>query len=78
MTFKQLNEKIQEQFSTMVKTGKLFRVNVSGKTLWDIYLESFDEHPIWRVNSVHNCDNDPGHRWRHCHQGKRPLPTNRL
>lgn len=58
MTFKELNEKIQEQFSTMVKTGKLFRVNISGKNLWDIYLESFDEHPIWRVNSIHNCDND--------------------
>lgn len=58
MTFKQLNEKIQEQFSNLVKTGKLFRVNITGKSLWDTYLSSFEENPIWRVNSVHNCDND--------------------
>lgn len=58
MTFKQLNEKIQKQFSLLVESGKLFRVNVSGKDLWEIYLSSFDEHPIWRVNSIHNCNND--------------------
>lgn len=58
MTFLELNQKLQSQFSNLVKTGKLFRVNVSGKDLWDIYLNSFDTHPIWRVNSVHNCDND--------------------
>lgn len=58
MTFKELNSKIQIQFETMIKTGKLFRVNISGGKLWDIYLNSFSEHPIWRVNSIHNCDND--------------------
>lgn len=58
MTFKQLNEKIQEQFSNLVKSGKLFRVNITGKSLWETYLSSFEENPIWRVNSVHNCDND--------------------
>ncbi len=58
MSFKKLNEQIQAQFSKLVASGNLFRVNVSGKDLWDLYLNSFDSHPIWRVNSVHNCDND--------------------
>jgi len=58
MTFKKLNDKIKEQFELMVKSGKLFRVNCTGKSIWDLYLKSFDEHPIWRVESVHNCDAD--------------------
>ena len=58
MTFEQVNKKIQQQFEKLVATNKLFRVNISGKTLWNIYLESFETHPIWRVNSIHNCDND--------------------
>jgi hypothetical protein len=33
MNFKQLNEKIQYQFSNLVKTGKLFTVNITGKSL---------------------------------------------
>jgi hypothetical protein len=58
MNFKRLNEKIQYQFSNLVKTGKLFTVNITGKSLWDTYLSLFDENPIWRVNSVHNCNSD--------------------
>lgn len=58
MNFKQLNEKIQIQFSNLVKTGKLFTVNITGKSLWETYISSFDVNPIWRVNSIHNCDND--------------------
>ncbi len=58
MTFEQVNKKIQQQFKKLVATNKLFRVNISGKQLWNIYLESFETHPIWRVNSIHNCDND--------------------
>lgn len=58
MSFLKLQKQIENQFQELVKTGKLFRVNISGKELWDLYLNSFDEHPIWRVNSVHNCDND--------------------
>ena len=58
MSFLKLQKQIENQFQELVKTGKLFRVNISGKELWDLYLNSFEEHPIWRVNSVHNCDND--------------------
>lgn len=58
MSFIKLQKQIQNQFQELVKTGKLFRVNISGKELWDLYLNSFEEHPIWRVNSVHNCDSD--------------------
>lgn len=56
--FQQLNQLIQKQFEILAKQPMLFRVNISGGELWDIYLNSFDEHPIWRVNSVHNCDSD--------------------
>jgi len=58
MTFRKTNEQISNQFTRLAKTGQLFRVNVTGKELWELYLSSFTEHPIWRVNSVHNCDND--------------------
>lgn len=58
MSFSKLQKQIQNQFQELVKTGKLFRVNISGKELWDLYLNSFDNHPIWRVNSIHNCDSD--------------------
>jgi hypothetical protein len=57
MSFNQLNQKLQKQFKVL-NNNTLFRVNISGKELWDVYLNSFSSHPIWRVNSVHNCDND--------------------
>lgn len=54
--------KLQKQFDKMCKTGKLFRVNVTGDTIWDIYLNSFksEDNPVFRdpESSVHNC--------RHC------------
>ena len=46
MSFLKLQKQIENQFQELVKTGKLFRVNTSGKELWDLYLNSFDEHPI--------------------------------
>lgn len=54
------NKKIQEQFGIMCATGKLFRVNLTGQEVWDLYLKSFSkEHdPIFRdpQSSVHNCN----------------------
>lgn len=58
MNFQQLNNAIQEQFKKLSSQTHLFRVKISGKDLWQIYMDNFKEHPIWRVNSVHNCDND--------------------
>ena len=56
--FQQLNLLIQKQFELLTKQGGLFKVEITGKNLWNIYLNSFDEHPIWRVNSMHDCNND--------------------
>lgn len=53
-----LNKEIQSQFDTMCSTGKLFRANISGDELWNIYLKGFGEDPIFRdpESSVHNCN----------------------
>lgn len=53
--FKQLNDQIQKQFAILASQQQLFRVNISGEKLWEIYMNNFLEHPVWRVNSVHQC-----------------------
>ncbi len=61
MTFKQLNERIQSQF-TAIQQFKLFRLNISGQQIWDQYLAGFspEEDPVFRDpnSSTHNCNND--------------------
>lgn len=57
---KEFRKKVQEQFDKMVLTGKLFRVKLSGKEIWDLYLKSFspEDDPIFRDpnSSIHNCN----------------------
>lgn len=55
---KDLNNKIQAQFDKMSKTGKLYRVELSGSDVWDIYLKGFGNDPIFRdpASSEHNCN----------------------
>lgn len=57
---KKLNEIIQAQFLLMCKTGKLFKSKLTGRQVWNIYLESFtDENdPHFRdpKSSIHNCN----------------------
>ncbi len=52
------NNKIKEQFEKMCKTGKLFRANLSGQSVWELYLLSFEEDPMFRdpESSSHNCN----------------------
>lgn len=40
---KNFSSKIQSQFHEMCKTGKLFRVELSGQEVWDLYISSFEE-----------------------------------
>jgi hypothetical protein len=51
---------IHEKFTEMSKSGKLFRVALSGHAVWDLYLASFssEDDPIFRdpESSVHNCN----------------------
>jgi len=62
MKFVEFNQKIQEQFAVMCKTGKLFRSSISGQELWDLYLGSFKtgDNPVFRDpdSSQHNGNND--------------------
>lgn len=57
---KNLNKKIQQKFEQMQQSGKLFRVELSGAQIWDLYLASFsaENNPIFRdPNSTeHNCN----------------------
>ena len=40
------NKLIQAQFEKMCKTGKLFKVALSGKEVGDIYINYFEKDPI--------------------------------
>ena len=55
-----LNKQIQNQFDIMCQTGKLFRVELTGQKVWDLYLQSFtkENDPIFRdpESSTHNCN----------------------
>lgn len=55
------NKKIQDKFLEMCKTGKLFRVALTGDQIWEMYLKSFpkEHNPIFRdpASSDHNCNN---------------------
>ena len=55
---KEFQKKVQQQFDLMCATGKLFRADVSGKAVYDAYLESFKPDAIFRdpTSSVHNCN----------------------
>lgn len=57
---KEFSALVQKQFNAMSKTGKLFRVEMTGQQVWDLYLESFTEinDPVFRdpASSVHNCN----------------------
>lgn len=61
MSFKQFNQKIQEQFAAMQRY-QLFRLNITGQQIWDAYINGFtpEENPIFRdpESSTHNCNND--------------------
>ncbi len=54
------NKKLQAKFDEMCKSGKLFRVNLTGQEIWDLYLKSFtrETDPIFRdpASSSHNCN----------------------
>ena len=55
---KEFNKQIQEQFSLMTKTNKLFKSSFTGKQVWNLYLESFEDDPKFRdpKSSQHNCN----------------------
>ena len=58
---KKFVSQIQAQFDKMCQTGKLFRVALTGKEIWHLYLGAFtpEEDPMFRDpnSSSHNCNN---------------------
>lgn len=54
------NKKVQEKFNLMSEAGKLFRVELTGQQIWDLYLNSFskEDNPIFRdpESSEYNCN----------------------
>ena len=49
---------MQQQLEKMAATGNLFRSKITGKEVWDLYLSSFEDDPIFRdpESSTHNCN----------------------
>ncbi len=57
---KEFVKKIQQKFAEMCATGKLFRVNLTGQEIWDLYLSSFskENNPVFRdpASTEKNCN----------------------
>jgi hypothetical protein len=55
------NKALQAQFLTLCSTGKLFRVDITGDELWELYIKSFDKKydPVFRdpASTDHTCNN---------------------
>lgn len=56
----EFNKKVQAKFDEMQKTGKLFRVELTGQHVWDLYLGSFtnENNPKFRDpnSTTKNCN----------------------
>lgn len=54
------NKQLQDKFTEMAKTGKLFRTELSGQQIWELYINSFskEDNPVFRdPNSTSkNCN----------------------
>ena len=57
MDFKEFNKQVANQFQKMCNTKKLFRVNISGNDIWNLYLSYFKNDYVFRDpgSSSHNC-----------------------
>lgn len=57
---KNFQKLMQNKFAEMMQTGKLFRVQLTGNEIWEIYISAFpaEQNPVFRApdSSVHNCN----------------------
>lgn len=55
-----MQKQIQQKFAEMQATGKLFRVELTGNEIWDLYIQSFapENNPVFRDpnSSERNCN----------------------
>lgn len=58
MEFKKFAALIDHQFTSLVRKGALYRVEVDRDTLWNLYLSSFPEgsNPIYIERTEHDCN----------------------
>jgi len=57
-TMVEFQKEIQKQLNKLAKTGKLYRSNISGNEVWEMYIQGFINDPIFRDpnSSEHNCN----------------------
>jgi len=57
---KNFQKLMQNKFAEMMQTGKLFRVQLTGNEIWEMYINAFpaEQNPVFRApdSSVHNCN----------------------
>lgn len=55
---KEFNQKIQNQFTKMCGSERLFKASITGREVWNIYLSSFENEQVFRdpESSEHNCN----------------------
>ena len=56
MNFLNVKNAVAAQFNTMTVSGQLFLTNVSKDEMWETYLKSFPEDPIFRERTEHDCN----------------------
>jgi hypothetical protein len=56
----EFQKRLQEKFTEMQKSGKLFRVQLTGDQIWDLYINSFpkEHNPVFRdpASTTKNCN----------------------
>ena len=57
---KNFQKLMQNKFAEMMQTGKLFRVQLTGNEIWEMYINAFpdEQNPVFRApdSSIHNCN----------------------
>lgn len=57
-TMTEFQKEIQNQLNIIAQKGKLFRSNIPGNEVWEMYIQGFEKDPIFRDpnSSEHNCN----------------------
>lgn len=53
-----ITKQLQQQFAIMCATGMLFKSEITGQQVWDLYLKGYGKDPVYRDpnSSTHNCN----------------------
>jgi hypothetical protein len=58
VTMKDVSQLIQKNLDKMASTGMLFRSSITGNEVWEMYINGFENDPVFRdpESSEHNCN----------------------